>query len=452
MRCTVAFRFNYRVKLFPGVRLNFGKSGVSTTFGKRGLGVTAGERGTFLNVGAPGTGMSYRTRLDKKNASLRSKPPEYQNAEQAAQPHHQPQEVVHLQASIDLLDTGEVRVSNHATSEPFTPAQLKVLWQEKGDMLREWLAKQRDKIQGDMETILKFHEATPKPTGQSPTYDWQEFLTEKPVFHHKISLPREPTPPLKVPHDDFLSRFPRIQAWRIQRHKKKTNQFKKKHKAWDEKKERIEAKFAQQKKAYQKQKQAWTTAKKEHDAKQQILTDDFEHRLQTDSIFMSELFTAELESLDWPKETWVDFDIQFFRNKYKILLDVNLPEPSLLPNRTAEFSANKKRLKIKNKSQKLCREEYAIHIHGVLFRLTGMAFAMMPALDETLISGYTQVIDKKGHEQDTYLLSLKVKRDEWETLNFKNLARVKPIEALDEFKLRRKMTASFMFKSIKPWA
>ena len=447
----MAFRFNYRVKLFPGVRLNLSKSGVSTTFGKRGLGITTGKQGTFLNIGAPGTGMSYRTRLDKKNASLRSKPPEYQNAEQAAQT-HQSQEVVHVQASIDLLDTGEVQVSNHATNESFTPAQLKVLWQEKGDILRDWLIKQRDKIQGDMKTILKFHEATPKPTGQSPTYAWQEFLTEKPVFHHKISLPKEPIPPLKVPDDDFLSRFPRIQVWRINRYNKKTNQFTKKLKVWDEKKERIEAKFSQQKKAYQKQKQAWIAAKEEHDAKQQNLTDEFENRLRTDSIFMSELFAQELESLDWPKETWVDFDIQFFRKKYKILLDVNLPEPSLLPNRTAELSANKKRLKIKNKSQKLCREEYAIHIHGILFRLTGMAFAMMPALDETVISGYTQVTDKKGHEQDTYLLSLKVKRNEWETLNFKSLARVKPIEALDEFKLRRKMTASFMFKSVKPWA
>lgn len=65
----MAFRFQRRVKVLPGVRLNFSKSGVSTTVGKRGLSVTNGKRGTHLNVGLPGTGLAYRTKLDNATQS-----------------------------------------------------------------------------------------------------------------------------------------------------------------------------------------------------------------------------------------------------------------------------------------------------------------------------------------------------------------------------------------------
>ena len=61
----MGFRFRKSVQLFPGVRLNFSRSGVSTTIGVRGAGVTIGPRGTYANVGLPGTGLSYRARLDR---------------------------------------------------------------------------------------------------------------------------------------------------------------------------------------------------------------------------------------------------------------------------------------------------------------------------------------------------------------------------------------------------
>ena len=61
----MSFRFRKSVQLFPGVRLNFSRSGVSTTIGVRGAGITIGPRGTYANVGLPGTGLSYRARLDR---------------------------------------------------------------------------------------------------------------------------------------------------------------------------------------------------------------------------------------------------------------------------------------------------------------------------------------------------------------------------------------------------
>jgi hypothetical protein len=59
----MGFRFQKRISLFPGIRLNLSKSGASVTFGKHGLSVNFGKDGATGNVGIPGTGLSYREKI-----------------------------------------------------------------------------------------------------------------------------------------------------------------------------------------------------------------------------------------------------------------------------------------------------------------------------------------------------------------------------------------------------
>ncbi len=54
----MAFRFSKSVKIAPGIRLNFSKSGVSTSIGRRGATVNLSKRGTRVTAGLPGTGIS----------------------------------------------------------------------------------------------------------------------------------------------------------------------------------------------------------------------------------------------------------------------------------------------------------------------------------------------------------------------------------------------------------
>lgn len=54
----MAFRFRKSVKIAPGIRLNFSKSGVSTSIGRRGATVNISKRGTRVTAGLPGTGIS----------------------------------------------------------------------------------------------------------------------------------------------------------------------------------------------------------------------------------------------------------------------------------------------------------------------------------------------------------------------------------------------------------
>ena len=80
----MGFRLYRRMKIAPGISLNFSKSGISTSFGGRGAHVTLGRRGIRKTIGVPGTGMYY-THVDgwthgkhftrRRSSSHRASPP-----------------------------------------------------------------------------------------------------------------------------------------------------------------------------------------------------------------------------------------------------------------------------------------------------------------------------------------------------------------------------------------
>lgn len=66
----MGLRFQKRLRLLPGVRLNLSKGGVSTSLGPRGADVNIGRDGVTANAGIPGTGLSYRQKVGGKGAVL----------------------------------------------------------------------------------------------------------------------------------------------------------------------------------------------------------------------------------------------------------------------------------------------------------------------------------------------------------------------------------------------
>lgn len=76
----MGFRFRRSVKIAPGVKLNFGKRGMSTTIGGKALRVTTGTHGTSVGSSIPGTGIYYH-----KKISSRKKRPQRTNYERIQQ-------------------------------------------------------------------------------------------------------------------------------------------------------------------------------------------------------------------------------------------------------------------------------------------------------------------------------------------------------------------------------
>lgn len=56
-------RFRKQIKLFPGVKINLSKSGLSTTIGGKGASLNINKSGTYLNTGIPGTGFYDRKKI-----------------------------------------------------------------------------------------------------------------------------------------------------------------------------------------------------------------------------------------------------------------------------------------------------------------------------------------------------------------------------------------------------
>jgi Protein of unknown function (DUF4236) len=58
----VGFRFQRRIQIAPGLRLNLSKSGMGIGLGRNGFRIGIDSKGRkYFSVGLPGTGLSYRT-------------------------------------------------------------------------------------------------------------------------------------------------------------------------------------------------------------------------------------------------------------------------------------------------------------------------------------------------------------------------------------------------------
>ena len=69
------FRFRKSVKILPGLRLNFSKSGVSTSIGGPGASSNSCRRGTRGTVGLPGSGLSFSSQIGGGGNSSGNQPP-----------------------------------------------------------------------------------------------------------------------------------------------------------------------------------------------------------------------------------------------------------------------------------------------------------------------------------------------------------------------------------------
>ncbi|WP_413113397.1 DUF4236 domain-containing protein [Thaumasiovibrio sp. DFM-14] len=58
-------RYQKRIKILPGIRLNLSKTGRSLTIGGRFLKLNFGRRGVWFTGSLSGTGLSYRKQIKK---------------------------------------------------------------------------------------------------------------------------------------------------------------------------------------------------------------------------------------------------------------------------------------------------------------------------------------------------------------------------------------------------
>jgi hypothetical protein len=388
-------RFRKRIKLAPGIRMNFSGSGVSWTFGPPGASIGIGKRGTYLNTGIPGTGLYSRERIGGPAGTGTGR--SSSNSD--------------IAISVQVKDDGTLLFQD-SEGFPISDTLIRRAKRQEGEAIRGLIQRKCDAINSQVTALGEIHLYTPDPS-LIPKYQAQEYPE---------SAPSKPEP--KEP--GIIARL--FKFMREKYLKENLNNLK----------------------MYEEALAKWSVEKRQFDELSQRRKQIIEHGIYEDNELMLDYLEENLQNIVWPRETIISADIS--DNGAQVYIDIDLPEIEDIPTKTASFPQRGYRLTIKEISPLQVQRLYAQHVHGVGFRIIGEAFASLPKAQEVILSAYSQRPDKTtGQIRDEYLYSVDVLREQWSRINFKNLANIDVIEAFSQFGLRRRMTKTGIFESIEPF-
>jgi len=404
----MAFRFQRRISLAPGVRLNISKRGVGLSVGPRGASLSMGPRGAHAHAGLPGTGLAYRTKISLSSQASRQRQVGTSSTHATLEERIRQGESLGLRLSVN--QDGDVRYLFEDGSL-LNDKDVRWLRRHANDDIRAQLKTLCDELNADIVRLGQLHLNTPSP--QSRGYVPRHFAEPA------------PTPPTPVPLPWWKTLWPPARRQHDADNARQHAQFNDDYHHWESRKADFDAaEFARQ----QREEQGVLRQR-----------DDMTLTLQ-----------ERLEEIDWPRETVINFDLG--SDDTTIALDIDLPSDDEMPDR--EWMIPAKALKLTPKSLSATRQRtlYRDHVHGIAFRVLGAVFVRLPHVQEARLSGYRQVVDPAtGGTRDQYLYSIKVTREQWNRIHFEQLKQVDPVAAVEAFTLRRDMTKTGIFRDIEPF-
>lgn len=403
----MAFRFRRTISIFPGVRVNLGKRGVSVSAGVRGANVTLGRTGLYGNVGIPGSGVSYRKRL----LNLNSADGKGRRADSATPSLTTPttaEDITQIQLN---TKTGDIAILD-ANGNYLGDEALEFAKTHARQHLEDTLRQQVDSHNQMMARINSIHLDTPAP-------DHFPKLLAEPFDA------LEPEPPV-LRKLDWLAYFcPARRKAFANSNERKGQRYQNQHEQWTQEKSALDQRESARATLYQ-------SARTGNVAAMESVLDD--HMLD----------------IDWPQQTELSFELS--GNGKTLMLDVDLPEIEDFPTTELRVYERGIGVSVNELSATASRKLYMAHVHGMGVRLIGECFACAPSVEEVILSAFTQVVrTDTGQTNDTYIYSVKVGREAWGRIRFDNLDAVDPVAVLAAFELRRNMTKTGFFTAIEPW-
>lgn len=378
----MSFRFQRRVRIAPGVRLNFSKGGLSLTGGARGASVNIGRRGLYSNAGIPGTGLSVRRRLDRPSST---------HAQQADA----------SQGSLDIKlvvdDEGKVRFEDNS-GNPLPASVINLIRDNYSDKVLEIQNKGLNSFNEVISEIETLHIATPRPA----------FVPLDAV------LPMEAAP--GQPQLRTIRWLSKLlgQEQRIRRLN--------------------EALESEHRNAVE----AWERMKSEHEratAEQAALNQAV--RIGEPEAMMA-IVEIQTDTIEWPD----GFDAEFtIMSSELVSVRVHAPAFDMMPERRAHLPTRGVNLSIKRLSQSDRRQLYQRAVFGAAFRAIGIAFAVLPSVTTVTAEVEADMPDTAtGSIAAQRLLHVQASRADWENINFANLSAVDPANALGRFATKTNRT------------
>lgn len=390
----MAFRFQRRIRIAPGVRINLSKSGVGLSVGPRGYSTSIGPRGIYRNVGLPGTGLSYREKIG--SASGRSS--QSQSAPASGQ------------VEVEINEDGKM-LFTLPDGSPASQAVAKRVREQNTELIERLISRAVARFNSELRACLSAHLDTP-----APLYRPLEVLSERP------EKPPKPVP--RVPNfwDKLFFRKRKIAAENVER----VSQYDEACRAW----EKAEHEFDR-------------ACREIEELNALVETGDMDAQ--------SRVLENRLEEVVWAKPTEISFD--FGNDSATISVDVDLPTIEELPDREALEPTRGVNIRWKKRTDAQLRRDFCYLAHATLFRLAGEVFAALPKVKQATISGFTQRLDlSTGITSDIYVVSVRISRDAWEKIDFRYLQRVDVQTALESFEIARDMTRNGELREITPFS
>jgi len=257
----VALRFRKSFKIAPGIRVNIGKNGVSSIgIGPRGASMSFGKKGKYINVGIPGTGLSIRQRIDgnQTNREQQRLLKEQEKLEKLER-----MQKALSKVTLSLKENGTLEIIN-AFGEPLSRSELKLMWEQKSDFIRDWLENEMNEINGDVELLENIYLDTPHPNSIIE-YKSREFNEPKP---QKPTIPSKPEIE-KIKPLGFLAKFSKKKKKEYNyKLKKAQEEYEKNIKNWGIKKNELLSKF-------NKELSEWNLRKKEFDDRELYYVENY---------------------------------------------------------------------------------------------------------------------------------------------------------------------------------
>ena len=396
----MSLRFQRRLKIAPGVRLNMSLGGISVTTGVRGASLTFSRRGVHANLGLPGSGLYYRTRL-----STLSIPGVGADRRR---------ELGDDEVQLYLDDDGRLLLLDGA-GEPLSEGRARRVRRERRAVIDAWLDARCAALNEARQRALGLHLATPDP--------------------RRIPAPMEPAsaapdePPAPYQPSAWESLLAANLGWMRDRIDYRRRESERALAEWEAARDAREAAGLRA---------AW--------ARRVLAARAVD--IQADPQALTERLAELLEAIPWPLETGLSLAVR----DRSVLLDVDLPELEDMPPEEARRSKRPLGIRLHRRSERAIRQDYMRHVHAVGFRLVGEAFLAAPGAERVVISACTQRVDgATGAISEVYLYSARVDRAGWEAIRFDRLEAVDPVAALGRFELRRRMSKTGIFKPIAPF-
>jgi hypothetical protein len=426
--------FRKRIKIAKGLNLNLSGSGLSLSAGVRGASATFGKNGTYLNTGIPGTGLYNRSKissnLNNQNTNSLSKNSNSQQDE--------------IDVNIKLDEKGNPIIIIEDKNGRILDDESLIRKIKKSDSYKnavtDLINSRKNSIDEETEKFINIFKFTPEIITEERVQTELNNLKAETYSRKKYDISKPQIEIVKSELETIAkARIKKIFFWKNKNLRKdfveenlqktfleKTEDWESKNKAFNENENNIKI-----------------TKDKEYLEDFKTVKTELEKILSGNNIYIESKIESIISEITLP----VEFTLDYEYSEQNLKIDLDLPEIEDMPTDKASILSSGK-ISIKSKTQKELKQEYSQCVCGIAFFLAGTFYNISPKIENIIISGYTQRLNKiNGKIEDQYIYSIKFTREIFSTLNIKE---INSLDAVVNFENNLNVSANFEFKTINP--